>query len=228
MQRIPEVTASGGFNLRYNKSMPNLVMGIDEAGRGCVVGPLFLAGFLITEEDHLIDKLNDLGVRDSKLLLPHKREALAKEIKKLAHGHKVLKVGPSVIDKFSINDLEIKFSAKLINHFSPQRTYLDAPVVGTGIKKYCRAIGYLCPNPDHKIIGANKMDNTNVLVAAASILAKSEREKHVRILKKRYGDFGSGYPSDPKTIRWLKDWKKSKGEWPSIVRKKWATLNNFI
>ena len=63
----------------YNIDMSDLVMGIDEAGRGCVIGPLFLAGFLITEEDHLIDQLNDLGVRDSKLLLSHKREALAKE-----------------------------------------------------------------------------------------------------------------------------------------------------
>lgn len=208
--------------------MPNLVMGIDEAGRGCVVGPLFLAGFLIIEEDYLIDKLNDLEVRDSKLLLPHKREALAKEIKKIAHGYKVLKVGPSVIDKFSINDLEIKFSAQLINQFLPGRTYLDAPVSGMGIKRYCRSIGSLCLNPNHKIIGGNKMDNANVLVAAASILAKTEREKYVKILKKQYGDFGSGYPSDPKTIKWLKDWKKSKGEWPSIVRKKWSTLNNFI
>ena len=213
--------------LLYNSVMSQLVMGIDEAWRGCVIGPLFLAGFLITEEDHLIDQLNDLGVRDSKLLLSHKREALAKEIKKIAHGYKILKVIPSAIDRYSINDLEIKFSAKLINHFSPHRIYLDAPVSGVGIKRYCRAIGSLCLNPGRKIIGANKMDNANVLVAAASILAKTEREKHVRILKKRYGDFGSGYPSDPKTIKWLTDWNETRGEWPGIVRKKWNTLEKI-
>ncbi|MDP3764474.1 MAG: ribonuclease HII [bacterium] len=207
--------------------MHDLVLGIDEAGKGCVIGPLFLGGFLISEEDHLIDKLNDLGVTDSKLLVAKKREEIAKEIKKIAHGYKVIKISPADIDKYSINDLEIKFSAKLINHFLPHRVYLDAPVSGTGIKNYCKNISSLCLNQDHKIIGANKMDSSNIAVAAASILAKSEREKYVKILKKTYGDFGSGYPSDPVTIKWLKDWQKSHAEWPNIVRKKWATLENI-
>lgn len=207
--------------------MQDLVLGIDEAGRGCVIGPLFLGGFLIFEEDYLIDKLNDLGVTDSKLLVAKKREYIATEIKKIAHGYKVIKISPADIDKYSINNLEIKHSAKLINHFSPHRTYLDAPVAGVGIKKYCNSINSFCLNKNHKIIGANKMDSTNIAVAAASILAKSEREKHVKILKKDYGDFGSGYPSDPKTIKWLMDWKKSNKDWPSIVRKKWATLDKI-
>lgn len=207
--------------------MNNLVLGIDEAGRGCVIGPLFLGGFLISEEDYLIDKLNDLGVTDSKLLVAKKRESIAKEIKKIAHGYKVLKVSPSDIDKYSINELEIKHSAKLIDHFLPSRTYLDAPVSGSGIKRYCSAINLLCSDKNHKIIGANKMDSTNIAVAAASILAKSEREKHVKILKREYGDFGSGYPGDPATILWLKWWKAKKGEWPVIVRRKWSTLQNI-
>jgi len=206
--------------------MSDLVMGIDEAGRGCVVGPLFLAGFLIPEDDHLIDKLNDLGVKDSKLLVSGHRDRLAKEIKKIAHSYKVLKVGPSDIDKFSINDLEIKFSAQLINRFSPRRVYMDVPASGRGIKNYCNSVASLCVNQT-KLIGANKMDSTNVLVAAASILAKTEREKYVKILKKTYGDFGSGYPGDTKTISWLKEWQRSGREWPRIVRKKWKTLNSF-
>ncbi|MEK7609019.1 MAG: ribonuclease HII, partial [Patescibacteria group bacterium] len=205
----------------------DLVLGIDEAGRGCVIGPLFLAGFLIPEEEHWVDRLNDLGVNDSKLLLSKKRDELAKEIKKIAHGYKITKVGPSLIDKFSINNLEIKFSAQLINKFLPHRTYLDVPASGSGIKRYCQAVGSLCLNTDHKIIGANKMDSHNVLVAAASILAKTEREKHVKILRKKYGDFGSGYPSDPKTIKWLTEWKKNRGQWPIIVRKKWSTLERM-
>ena len=203
------------------------ILGIDEAGRGCVIGPLFLGGFLISEEDYLIDKLNDLGVTDSKLLVAKKRESIAGKIKKIAHGYKVIKISPADIDKYSINNLEIKHSANLINHFLPHRTYLDAPVAGVGIKKYCNSISSFCLNKDHKIIGANKMDSHNIAVAAASILAKSEREKHVKILKKTYGDFGSGYPSDESTINWLKWWKDKKGEWPVIVRKKWQTLNNI-
>ncbi len=207
--------------------MADLVLGIDEAGRGCVIGPLFLAGFLIPEEEHLIDQLNDIGVNDSKLLLSAKRDQLAKDIKKIAHSYKILKVGPSAIDKYSINDLEIKFSAQLINQFLPHRVYIDVPASGRGIKNYCNSVAALCFNSP-RLTGANKMDSHNVLVAAASILAKTEREKYVKILKKKYGDFGSGYPSDPKTIAWLSDWKKSNKKWPGIVRKKWATLNNFI
>ncbi len=207
--------------------MADLVLGIDEAGRGCVVGPLFLAGFLISEEDSVIDKLNDLGVRDSKLLLSARRDELAKEIKKIAVGWKVAKVKPSLIDEFSINDLEIKFSAGLINLFSPQRIYLDVPASGSGIKRYCNQVASFCSITPARIVGANKMDSTNIAVAAASILAKSEREKHVKILKKKYGDFGSGYPSDPRTMVWLKTWRKNRGEWPNIVRRKWRTLGKI-
>ncbi len=206
--------------------MSDLVMGIDEAGRGCVVGPLFLAGFLIPEDDHLIDKLNDLGVKDSKLLTSNHRDKLAKEIKKIAYGHKVLKISPKLLDTFSINDLEIKFSAELINKFSPTRVYLDVPASGRGISRYCSSISSLCSSST-RLIGANKMDSTNVLVAAASILAKTEREKYVKILKKTYGDFGSGYPGDPQTIKWLMAWQKTNKNWPKIVRQKWSTLEKI-
>ncbi len=191
-----------------------------------MIGPLFLAGFLIREEEHLIDRLNDIGVNDSKLLLARKRDELAVQIKKLAHAYKIIKVQPFLIDKFSINELEIKFSAQLINRFSPHRVYMDVPVSGRGIKRYCNSVASLCVSQP-KLIGANKMDSHNVLVAAASILAKTEREKYVKILKKRYGDFGSGYPSDPKTIKWLTDWKRSNKKWPSIIRKKWATISHI-
>ena len=201
-------------------------MGIDEAGRGCVIGPLFLAVFLIPEENHLIDRLNDLGVRDSKLLVASRRDYLAREIKRIAHGYKIVKIAPRLLDRFSINALEAKFSAELINKFNPHRVYLDAPASGAGIRNYCGSIASLCATPP-RLVGANRMDNTNVLVAAASILAKSAREQHAKLLKKKYGDFGSGYPSDPKTIKWLAGWKRSHGDWPGVVRRKWNTLENL-
>ena len=207
--------------------MENLILGIDEAGRGCVIGPLFIAGFLIDESDYLADRLNSLGVCDSKMLVAKKREEIAKEIKKIAVGYKVSKISPKLLDSFSINELEIKFSAQLIGRFSPHKVYLDVPATGRGIKKYCGSVASFCSIQPARIIGANKMDSTNIATASASILAKSEREKHIKILKKKYGDFGSGYPSDPKTIIWLKSWRKNHKEWPSIVRKKWNTLNKL-
>ena len=226
---FPKVLRGGAVSngICYNLTMGELSLGIDEAGRGCVIGPLFIAGLLIQESDFMIDKLNSLGVCDSKLLLAKKREEIAKEIKKISAGYKVAKINPNLLDRFSINDLEIKFSAELIGKFSPSRVYLDVPASGLGIKRYCGSVASFCSSADVKIVGANKMDSTNVAVAGASILAKSEREKHIKILRKKYGDFGSGYPSDPKTISWLKWWKKNKGDWPNIVRKKWGTLNSL-
>lgn len=206
--------------------MERLILGIDEAGRGCVIGPLFLAAFLMSEEDHLIDRLNDWGVRDSKLLLSRRRDILARQLKKVAAGYKIARIPPRLLDKFSLNELEAKFSAGLINRFSPHRVYLDAPASGKGIRRYCSSVASLCSAPP-RLVGANKMDDTNVLVAAASILAKSAREQYIRMLKKKFGDFGSGYPSDSKTIKWLAAWKRSRGEWPGIVRRKWNTLNSL-
>lgn len=204
-----------------------LSLGIDEAGRGCVIGSLVMAGFLMPEDESLVEQLNDLGVKDSKLLVSSKREELAKQIKKIAHSYKIVKIKPQMLDKFSLNKLEAEFSAQLINCLKPHKVYLDCPASGRGIHNYCQMVLMSCQHKKYEIVGANKMDRDNILAAAASILAKSERERHIKLLKKQYGDFGSGYPSDPKTIKWLVSWKKTRGEWPSIVRRKWSTLHNI-
>lgn len=205
----------------------SLLLGIDEAGRGCVIGPLVLAGFLIEDKDEFIERLNDMGVNDSKLLVSKKRIELFSEIKKLARACKVIKIKPSEISSTSINVSEIKNSSKIIDLLKPHRVYLDVPASGAGIKNYCDKVRNGCSHSRVEIIGGNKMDSRNVLVAAASILAKTEREKTVRMLKKKYGDFGSGYTSDAKTILWLKKWYKDNRVWPSIVRTKWRTLKNL-
>jgi ribonuclease HII len=70
-----------------------LIAGVDEAGRGCVIGPLVIAGYLIKEVN--IPLLIQLGVKDSKLLSPKKRENLSTEIMRIAEKHYVVKLSPS-------------------------------------------------------------------------------------------------------------------------------------
>jgi ribonuclease HII len=67
------------------------------------------------------------------------------------------------------------------------------------------------------------------VVSAASIIAKVRRDELIEELKKELGiDFGSGYPSDPKTKEFLIKWgKKHSGKFPEIVRQSWQTVENI-
>lgn len=204
-----------------------MILGIDEAGRGAVIGPLVIAGVVFKDDDEIFEILYSHGIKDSKLLTSFKRKELLGVIKKLKHRHITFKIKPNILDKHSLNELEASYSSKIIDKLKPKIAYIDVPASGKGIENYCNKIKERCSHRT-KIFGANKLDINNIVVASSSILAKEEREKSIRLLKKSYGDFGSGYPSDPKTREWLKWWKKNNNQWPDIVRKKWKTLNKII
>ncbi|WP_457753524.1 ribonuclease HII, partial [Thermococcus sp.] len=78
-----------------------------------------------------------------------------------------------------------------------------------------------------KIIAEHKADAKYLPVSAASILAKVTRDKAIEKLKKQYGEIGSGYPSDPRTRKFLEEYYKEHGEFPPIVRKSWKTLRKI-
>jgi ribonuclease HII len=109
-----------------------MIAGVDEAGRGPVLGPLAIAGICIKEED--IPKLVDIGVKDSKLLTPKKRETLAVQIKDMVHSYSVVLLSPSEIDVVveskiknqKLNRLEAKTMAKVIETLKPDVVYVDA------------------------------------------------------------------------------------------------------
>src|SRR5512137_1504649 len=97
-----------------------LIAGVDEAGRGCVIGPLVIAGVAVASET--LQLLAELGDKDSKLLPAKKREDLYPQILKLAKRHNVIKVPPPQIDKVvrserrlhKLNRLEAQTMAKVI------------------------------------------------------------------------------------------------------------------
>ena len=201
-----------------------LIAGVDEAGRGCVVGPLVVAGIAVEAEN--LPLLVELGVKDSKLLTAKKREELYPEIIKLTQNHHIIKLPPAQIDKVvcsartlhKLNRLEAQTMAKIIGFLKPDEAYVDAADVmeqrfGYHIKE--------CLKIKTKIISKHKADRTFPVVSAASIIAKVERDGEIAKLKIKYGDFGSGYLTDDKTMVFLKRLLDENGDYPSCIRKSW-------
>jgi ribonuclease HII len=201
-----------------------LVAGVDDAGRGSVIGPLVIAGILIDEKE--VPKLVRLGVKDSKLLSPSRRESLAIEIKRLAQKHAIIKLSPAEIDKVvekgrklhRLNRLEAQAMAKVIELLKPNVAYVDASdVLEERFKQHI--LEYLSFKVE--IISEHKADRKYPVVSAASIIAKVERDKAIAELKAKYGDFGCGYPTDPKTLEFLRRCLENFKEYPEFVRKSW-------
>jgi ribonuclease HII len=201
-----------------------LVAGVDDAGRGCIIGPLLIAGVMMKEED--LPKLKELGVKDSKLLSPRRRETLAVEIKKIVQKHSVIKLSPKEIDKVvetgrklhRLNRLEAQTMAKVIENLKPDIAYVDASdVLEERFKQHILE----CLSFKVQIVSEHKADRKYPIVSAASIIAKVERDKEIAELASKYGDFGSGYPTDPKTINFLQQCLEKMGEYPDFIRKSW-------
>jgi len=201
-----------------------LIAGVDDAGRGSIIGPLVIAGILIDEKD--LSKLARLGVQDSKLLTPKKRETLEQEIKKIALKYHVVKLPPKEIDKFveskrklhKLNRLEAQAMAEVLEALKPDKAYVDASdVLAERFKQ--QILEYLPFKIE--IISEHKADKKYLVVSAASIIAKTERDRAIKQLQEKYGDIGCGYPTDPKTIQFLEKTLEELGIYPDFVRKSW-------
>lgn len=202
----------------------SLICGIDEAGRGPVIGDLVLCGVAI-EEDNL-NRLKELGVKDSKLLTPKMREELFPKIKKTVDKYVIIQVKPKEIDEaldsehLNLNWLEAHKTAEILNKIKPDSAIIDCP--SPNIKKYESYLRNLLDNKKMALVLSHKAEKYEV-VAAASILAKVTRDKEIEKLKKKYGDFGPGYPSNPITQKFLKEnWEK----YPEIFRRTWVSWKN--
>lgn len=201
-----------------------LVAGVDDAGRGSVIGPLVIAGVVLDELD--LPKLVKLNVKDSKLLSPHRREVLAPEIKRTVRNYAVERLFPRDIDKVvtngrklrKLNWLEAITMAKVIENLMPHKAYVDASdVLEERFKRdILECLPFRIP-----IVSEHKADRNYPVVSAASIIAKVERDKEIAQLAEAHGDLGSGYPSDPKTMRFLEHCLDGKGEYPEFVRTSW-------
>ena len=202
-----------------------LIAGIDEAGRGAVIGPLVLCGACFEEDKAAY--LKKIGVRDSKDLSPKRREVLAKAIEKTAKDIIVIKVSPCVIDNrkaegLNLNQLEAVKMADIVNYLKPDKTYIDSPDVNTErLKKFIAKM----LKEESELVVEHKADQNYPEVGAASIIAKVERDAEIMKLGQKYGKMGSGYPSDERTTKWLNDWIHDNKNFPDIVRRSWVTIS---
>ncbi len=197
-----------------------LVLGIDEAGRGPVIGDMFQVGVAASGE--IIETVFEGRVRDSKKLGPKKRDELAKVIMDRAELIVVNRFPPRVIDSWNLNKLLGWGLTKIVATVAVIASCVDAVFIDEVKGASLAPLRYLLPGT--RIIMEAGADSRYAVVAAASIVAKFLRERHVAALRAVYGDFGSGYPSDPRTRSWL---TRSGTDLPPIVRKSWKTLKRL-
>ncbi len=203
-----------------------VIGGVDEAGRGPIIGPLVVAGVSVKESD--VEVLKSMGVRDSKLVHRPVRERLYYIIKEVASKVVVEKIEPRVIDEYvshgkyeRLNYLEAIVMAKVIDGLDADVVYVDScgPTdrLERDIRSHLKRKGV-------RLVVEHHADRNYTVVGAASIVAKVERDLVIDALKERWGDFGSGYTSDPRTLEFVKRLLDS-GELPEFVRKSWKTLD---
>ncbi len=189
-----------------------------------MIGPLVIAGVLFKEEN--LNSLITLGVKDSKLLTPQKRETIFPKIIQIAEKHVIIKLQPKQIDQVvmsgrklhKLNRLEAESMAEIINQLNPNEAQVDAAdVIEERFKHHIQE--HLTTKT--RITSKHKADRRYLAVSAASVVAKVIRDNEIQILAAQHGDFGTGYLSDPKTTVFLKQLLQLNNEYPDFVRKSW-------
>lgn len=201
-----------------------MICGVDEAGKGSVLGPMVVAAVGIPSED----VFSDLEVNDSKQLSPKVRERLYGIIRKRFRTATV-RIDAQEIDEIrtgtTMNICVARAHAQVIDRLSPSVAYVDACDVNA--IRYAETVrSYL--EQSCEIISEHHADQTFKVVSAASIVAKVIRDRAIKSLSKKYGNIGSGYPSDPVTVAFLSDYFDEYKCPPPIARKSWKTVTMMV
>ncbi|MCH7967482.1 MAG: ribonuclease HII [Nitrosopumilus sp.] len=201
------------------------ICGIDDAGRGSMLGPLVIAGISLDKKN--LRKLSSIGVKDSKKLSPKLREYLYNKIIEIADDYYITKISPRSIDasvkKHCLNNLEAKYMAKVVSKLNSNISYIDSCDVNP--RRFGQEISKLSDN--HKIKSYHHADSRFVIVSAASILAKVTRDRAITKLRKNY-NLGSGYPSDSVSVKFVTKYYKINHVMPSFVRKSWKPIQRIL
>lgn len=206
------------------KRKSGFYVGLDEAGRGSCVGPLVVS--MVAVDKVGLRTLMDLGIKDSKKLTPQRRLKLFPSIIMASAYVAVKAIQPCEIDAHNISHLTMKamysLLAPLAKHNLIRRVVADYV---NPAKKLQRLIKGLLPS-EVEVLVVEDADDKYFECMAASIIAKVVRDNELHKLQALYGVRGSGYPSDPKTLVWLKD-VLSRGEPPPCIRRSWRTIRKL-
>lgn len=198
------------------------ILGIDEAGRGSVLGPLVIAGVVIPQKMEGV--IDNMGVKDSKRLTPKRREVLSRKLKKMFDWDVVIYSARDIDNMraqgINLNEIERRGMQELILKLDCDKAIVDAVDV-----KPERFQDKLRNATGKDVKAEHKADDKYLEVGAASIIAKHTRDEAIAELNKEYdpmGGVGSGYPSDPTTKEFLSNYTYN--QMPDFVRKSWSTV----
>ena len=202
--------------------MVKWLVGVDEAGRGSLIGEMMVAGYAV-RSDH-VELLVDMGVRDSKEMSRDERREAYRALATLG-VFTVYPVPPERIDSENLVSLTEEAIIAVIGYidariglFNVDRITIDRYGRERGLRTAIREMGCDC-----KVVIEEKADKRYPEVSAASIIAKHVRDERIRVLRRIYGVRGSGYPGDRETVQWVMD-VLSRGYRPPIIRYSWETL----
>jgi ribonuclease HII len=198
--------------------------GVDEAGKGAVLGPMVVAAVGSDRED----VLPGIGIKDSKQLSPDKRSRLYHEITSNCRiALRVVSAGEidSGRKSMTLNVFLARLHAEVITDLVPDLAYVDACDViaerhGHMVTNF---LGCQC-----RVVAEHHADESFPLVSAASIVAKVVRDREIEALTIKYGNIGSGYPSDQRTVDFLLNAIQGCGRPPVFARHSWKTVEKMI
>ena len=198
------------------------ILGVDEAGRGSVLGPLVIAGVVIPQKMESV--LDNMGVKDSKRLTPKRREVLSRKLKKMFDWDVVIYSAQDIDNMraqgINLNEIERRGMQELILKLECDKAIVDAVDV-----KPERFQDKLRKATGKDVKAEHKADDKYLEVGAASIIAKQTRDEAIARINKEYediGGIGSGYPSDPTTKKFLSNYTYN--QMPDFVRRSWSTV----
>ena len=199
--------------------------GVDEAGRGSVMGPL-VVGAVYVEDDSF---LKDIGVKDSKKLTPRSRERMYDRIVSESDDYSIVVASAADIDerrtRMSLNDVELEMFREAVSKVPVIRVYADCPDVNE--MSFSSSLSVRLNNTT--VIGRHKADDTFPVVSAASIVAKVTRDSMIDEISEEFGvDVGSGYPSDQQTMDFIKGWIRKNGVSPKHTRNSWEPVRKLL
>lgn len=201
------------------------IVGVDEAGRGPVLGSLFVGAVSVADRADL-----PADVADSKTLGGTRRRQLMDELEAdPSIRTDVVEIPPEEIDRYegSLTEQVAEAFAKVIDRLAVDETSVAVDTGEADTDRFSDRIErFLSTSVD--LHAAVRADETDPAVSAASIVAKEARETHVAVLQERFGNAGSGYPSDPTTRQFLADYVETHGDLPACARRSWATSQEVL
>jgi ribonuclease HII len=187
-----------------------------------------VAGICVSKKS--ISEMIKKGIKDSKLLTPKKRQILFGHVVSIAESICICRINIAEIDfhvfKNNLNTLEAEAMAITISNMKSDKTYVDSCDVNPS--RYQRTISSFLKRNSTKLISMHHADKLNVVVSGASIIAKVIRDSEITKIRVKYGDIGSGYPSDKKTLEFVRQWFRQKNEIPPFARRSWKPAQMIL